>query len=379
MATGRRSPGRDRFRDRTVAPARPSRRAEPRGNRVELLFLPGLEAIVRDEAAQRLPNLRRLERVPGRDDSLAGELSGALVDTARLRTVVAAFLVLSYPVPNPKALLGGEHMPGILAGVRSVVALNRNDAPRSLRIEAAGSDSPVLRKLAEQLAAGTGLRHDPQGGDCVVRVRPTPEGRGWDVLVRLSTRPLSARRWRVEGHPAAANATVAAAIARLSRPDPAQRVVNLMCGSGTLLIERLLVAGARTAVGFDVDADAVAAAAQNIAAAGMRERVRLLTADIGADEWLAGGPYDVLLADPPWGDKAGRHEESETLHQLLLDRARAGAAPGARLVVLTHEIRIMQRCLDRARDAWRLGAEIRVFHKGHHPRMYVLDRVAPAR
>lgn len=77
-------------------------------------------------------------------------------------------------------------------------------------------------------------------------VRRTLGRDGWDVLVRLSTFPLSARSWRAEGYHAAVNATVAAAMVRLSQPRSGDRVVNLMCGSGTILVERLLtVASAR--------------------------------------------------------------------------------------------------------------------------------------
>jgi hypothetical protein len=59
---------------------------------------------------------------------------------------------------------------------------------------------------------------------------------------------------------------------------------------------------------------------------------------------------------------------------VLLDRAYAAASRTARLVVLTHEIRIMERCLQRPEQRWRLRSQTRVFHKGHHPRIYLLDR-----
>ncbi|GIF02433.1 methyltransferase [Paractinoplanes rishiriensis] len=369
-----RRPGR-----RVSTPTSAARRRTARNRRLELVYLPGLEAVVRDEIAERLPALQRAREVPGRQDALAGDLTGPLEDTARLRTIVAAFHVLSFPVANPRALLSGDYMPDMLDAIREVVSLNRQETPRSLRIEAAGRDSPVLRRLATQLAAGAGLREDADCGDCVVRVRPTPGSSGWDVLVRLSTRPLSTRSWRVQGHPAAANATVAAAMARLSHSDPEQRVANLMCGSGTLLIERIMLTRARAATGVDLDPKAINAAEQNVAAAKLSGQVRLLNAGVEDDAWLADGPYDVLLADPPWGDKAGRHDESEDLHLTLLRRAHDGAAPEARLVVLTHEIKVMERCMVATADLWRPVSQTKVFHKGHHPRIYVLDRTPSRR
>lgn len=357
----------------------PSRRGQARDapsiRRVELVYLPGLEPAVRDEVEHQLSGVQRLWVVPGREDSLGLDLRGSLAPLLELRTVVAPFLVLSFPVPRPKSLLSGEYFPQIVDVIHEVQRLNAADPPSGLRIEAAGRDTTVMRTFAGQLAEATGLVEDPEAGECVVRVRRTPQGEGWDVLVRVSTLPLSARPWRVQGHPAAANATVAAAMVNITDPRPTDRVVNLMCGSGTLLVERLIAAPAKVAIGMDRDADAVTATAENLDAAHLAGRADLLVNDIRDDEWVRRGPFDVLLADPPWGDKTGRHEQNEAVHLALLERAHVAAAPGALLVVLTHEIRIMERCLVRASGLWRLRSETRVFHKGHHPRIYLLSKL----
>jgi tRNA (guanine6-N2)-methyltransferase len=338
------------------------------------MFLPGLDGVVRSELRDRLPDVRRWTAVAGRDDSLSGTVIGSLAPLLGLRTIVAPFMVLSFPVPRPRSLLSGEYMPTIVAAMREAVRLNRQSRPTSFRIEAAGRESSVLRTFASQLAQATGLRDDPEDGEIVVRLRRTPDRDGWDVLVRLTPRPLSARAWRVEGYEAGANATVAAAMALLSEPRAADRVVNLMCGSGTLLIERLLAGRAQRAVAVDIAPEAIKACTANVAAAGLADRVELLTEDIRQDAWLGLGPFDCLLADPPWGDKSGGHEANEELHRILLERAHQAAAKRARLLVLTHEIRIMERVLRQTAGLWRLQSETRVFHKGHHPRIYLLIR-----
>jgi predicted RNA methylase len=342
------------------------------GHAVELAFLPGLEEVVVAEAAEL--SARGWRPVPGRDDAVVGEVRGSLGRLRTLRTVVSGFLVLSFPVPRPKSLLSGEYFPAIVEAAREVIRLNRADPPRAVRLEAAGRDSAVMRTLVRQIAQACGVRADDDEGDLVVRVRPTPGRDGWDVLIRLTTRPLSARPWRVRSHPAAANASVAAAMVRLSEPRPGDKVANPMCGSGTILIERLLAAPAGGAVGVDLEPAAIEAARANLAAAGQAANARLLIGDIRDDAWLADGPYDALFADPPWGDKSGDHVVGEQVHAELLDRAYAAASRKARLVVLTHEIRIMERCLQHAEGLWRLRSQTRVFHKGHHPRIYVLDR-----
>ena len=192
---------------------------------------------------------------------------------------------------------------------------------------------------------------------------------GWDVLVRVGPRPLSARAWRVADYPGAVNATIAAAMVRLGEVRADDRVLNLMCGSGTLLVERLLAGPAAAAVGVDVSEAAVAASSANLAAAGV-------TAQVLQGDALASvpGAFDLLLADPPWGTLHGSHETNASLHAALLTAAYEAAAPGARFVVLTHEIKIMERAVRAADALWRVRDEVRVFAKGHHPRIYVLDR-----
>jgi tRNA (guanine6-N2)-methyltransferase len=354
---------------------RPDQRRATTAQQVELMFLPGLEGVVRDEIAHVLPGVRAVWQVPGRDDSLGLRLPGELRTVLALRTVVAPFLLLSLDVTNPKQLLAGENFPTVVDALRRAIGAAPRRRPRSLRIDAAGAGSGPLTKLAEQLGAATGLRHDPEDGECVIRLRRTPESSGWDVLIRLGNRPLSARPWRVADHPAAANATIAAAMVRLSAPHDDERVANPMCGSGTLLIERLLARPAARAVGCDIDPGAIAMAGRNLAAAGLAGRADLRATGIEDDDWLSGGPYDVLFADPPWGDKTGHHDTNEELHATLLRRTGQAARRGARLVVLTHEVKIMTRCLRLAADTWRPVSETRVFQKGHHPRIYVLDRL----
>jgi tRNA (guanine6-N2)-methyltransferase len=338
---------------------------------MELLFLPGLAEVVAAEVGERLGPAVRLRPVPGRSDSFLLDLRGPWDRLLGLRTIVAAFAVLTFGVPRPRSLTSGEYLPQIVRAIQAVRELG--PWPGSFRFDAAGVRSAGFRRLAEELARATGLPNDQDDGDLVLRFRRAAERPdGWDVLVRLSTRPLSDRPWRVRNFPGAANATVAAAMARLTRPRPDDRVANLMAGSGTLLVERLLAGPAGLAVGVDLDRAVLEACRQNLAAAGLEGRALLLAGDVADDAWLAHGPYDVLLADPPWGTLVGDHAANQGLYATLLERARRGAAPGARLAVLTHEVRLMERCLDRARGLWEPEGVTRVYQKGHHPRIYLL-------
>ena len=52
---------------------------------------------------------------------------------------------------------------------------------------------------------------------------------------------------------------------------------------------------------------------------------------------------------------------------IILSVAREPASPNARVAILTHEIRQMERCLREAAALWRVRGVTRVFQKGHHP------------
>ncbi|AEI13569.1 methyltransferase [Cellulomonas gilvus] len=365
---GERSAGRP-----AAGPPRPAR------TRVELTFLPGLGEVLADEAAEVLG--ARPRPVPGRDDALVVDLPGALADVRRLRTAVAAFVALHFDVPRPRALLSGDHLARIVA---AAYASLRVAGSSTFRFEAAGADSSVFARLGDELASATGLRHDEQDGELVVKVRrgarrdtaAAEQDPGWDVLVRVGPRPLSARTWRVTDFPGAANATIAAAMVRLAGPRDDERVLNLMCGSGTLLVERLLAAPAAAAVGLDLADDALDAARDNLEAAGLTRRASLVRADaLDPSSWPAGtAPADLILADPPWGTLHGSHADARAVHAGLLRAAHAAAAPGARLVVLTHEVKVMEQAVRDADALWRAHPPVRVFAKGHHPRIWLLTR-----
>lgn len=286
---------------------------------------------------------------------------------AGLRRAVAAYRLERFDVPRPKALLGDRHLRRLLALLGEV----RDGAPfEGFRLSAAGADSPAFRRLATALAEGTGLRHDPEEGELLVRVRPAPDGEGWEVLPRLTPRPLSARAWRVCNRGGGLNAAVAAAGTDLLGVHGDDRYLNLMCGSGTLLVERARAGDARALTGADRDPEALACARRNLDAAGLTG-VELREADATRLPW-PDASFDALAADPPWGDDVGSHEENARLYPAFLREARRLAAPGARLLVVTHEIRLLDRVLAEG-VGWRETARVRVFHGGHRPAMVRLE------
>src|SRR6266498_2566179 len=188
---------------------------ELRPRTVECEVLAGLESFCAAE----------VRRVLGRNVSLlAGGQAGAvrfrlvgpLAAALELRTAVAAYLLVRVSGRRPSALLGDT---SLFDQVEAVRRLHPPGAFRSFRLSAPGRDSAALRRLRAELTERTGLPEDPDDGELYLRIRRARQpADGWEALVRLSPRPLSARAWRAFNLPGALNATIAAAMVELSRP-----------------------------------------------------------------------------------------------------------------------------------------------------------------
>ncbi|HUS15570.1 MAG TPA: methyltransferase domain-containing protein [Chloroflexia bacterium] len=344
----------------------------------EAEVIPGLGAVAQSELESRLGGRAAL-RPGARPDTLSFRYRGDLRVLLDLRAVVAVYLTRIFAVPRPRGLLGHEHFTALVAMVKTVQDLHRPGAFRTLRFSAAGDDSAVLTRLKTELAERTGLHPGDEDADLLLRLRRA--GAGWEALVRLSPRPLTARAWRVCNLPGALNAVVGHAMVALSAPAAGDRYLNLVCGSGTLLIERLAVGPAASVLGCDNDPQALQCAAANLAAAGQVARVTLIQADAGALP-LPAASCDVLTADLPFGQLVGSHAGNERLYPRLLAEATRVAAPGARMLLITHEVRLLERllALPSTAAAWDLVETVRITLPfgagGLNPRIYRLQRRA---
>ncbi len=308
--------------------------------------------------------------------SLYFRYTGDLHELFSLRTVVAIYPAQQFPIPRPRALLGHQHYHLLLQRMNEVRLLHAREFFSGLRISAAGESSSVFSLLKEQLSKDTGLPADQEEGDLLVRVRPTSSTpAGWEVLIRLTPRPLSTRVWRVFNMKGALNATIAAAMIEITRPDPRDRFLNLMCGSGTLLVERLQPCSAAVAVGCDVNTEALHGAQVNLEQAGVARNVLLFASD-ATDLPFLPGTFTVLCADVPWGQLVGSHQANKELYPQLLSDAARLAAPGAQFILLTHEITLFEEVLQQCSRLWELHEVIKILQGGLHPRIYVLQRTA---
>lgn len=342
----------------------------------EVDAVPGLESVAVAEIQHRLGKSAHLRR-RSEDRAAAGALqfqyTGALDALLRLRTVYSVYLVSSFQIARPRALLGHEHFHRLVGQIETVLRLWPANTFSTLYLDAAGSDSATMARLKAELAGRLALHIASGDGDLVLRIRRPPAGQeGWEVLIRLSARPLSVRPWRVCDRKGALNGAVAHAMVLLTDPQPADSFLNVACGSGTLAIERSSHGPAARIIGCDIDPTALVCARANAAAAGIAQEISFYGWDARALP-IPDGSVDVLCGDLPFGNVIGSHEDNVDLYPVLLQECARVAKPGARACLLTHEVKLMEREIE-ATQAWHLQRVIPISVGGLHPRIFLLVR-----
>jgi precorrin-6B methylase 2 len=290
-----------------------------------------------------------------------------------LKTVLSVYRRLRFDVPRPRALLSDQHQCSLLAQVDAILALYPPKTYHTFLLAAAGAHTPVMSRLRMAIAAHTGLDPVNESGDLLIRVRPSIAGNGWDVLIRLSPRPLATRDWRVCNVEGALQATVAHVMANLTYPRAEDVYLNLCCGSGTLLIERALAGPAQRLIGCDIDARALDCARQNVAAH-RRSDIELYPWD-ARNLPLPDASVDALTADLPFGNRVGSHEENLVLYPQVLREARRVIKPSRRFVVITAEVRLTQQIVAQMCDIWQCEQTLRVDLGGLQPAIFVLRSI----
>lgn len=260
-----------------------------------------------------------------------------------------------FGVPRPAGLLGHQNLARILDLLEEVVG-RRPGEFLTFRLSAAGADSPELLRLRGEIGRALRLEEVRERAHLVVALRRGDDGSGWEIVVRTTPRPLSARAWRVCNLPGALDASIANVMVRLAQPHPGERFLNLLCGSGTLMAERLALGPTAACVGVDSDPAALACAAQNLT--GTEARARLVQADAAATP-LQDGAFDTVVADLPFGMLMGSGHENRRLYPALLAESARLLAPDGRLVLVTANVRALDTALE-AEPGWTVGWQTRL-------------------
>ncbi|MEQ8673419.1 MAG: methyltransferase domain-containing protein [Aggregatilineales bacterium] len=288
----------------------------------------------------------------------------------QLRTINSLYISLYFDVPRPKALLGHQHFHRLLDEIRDVYKLQKTTFD-NFYISAAGSESSVMQRLKRELGDALNLPEGSENGDLLIRLRRA--NKGWEILIRITPRPHATRLWRVCNFEGALNGPVASSMIQLSKPSREDIVVNLACGSGTIMIERLLSTGVSKIIGCDNDELALACARENLNASFVTGTdLELIRTDVKSLP-LPSNFANRLYADLPFGQLVGSHQDNIKQYPQIFDEAARIATPDAIFTVITHEVKLIESVLANNRS-WYAQQIIKVSLRGLHPRIYVLSK-----
>lgn len=291
-----------------------------------------------------------------------------------MRSIVAAHRVISFRTRAPSGLLADATLRDAADEIgRLSTAIGHRFA--TFRLSAAGRESRVMVAIRAALRDRLGI--DEGDGPAELALALRRDGQDWSLLIRLSPRPSSSRRWRVRDYPGALDATIAFAMHRLMDPVVDGTLVNLACGSGTLLIER---GGDWTrSIGVDQSDEALVAASANLAAS-RRDRDVVLVRDALANLPISSGTADGIVADLPFGMLGERVGLADLYGQVFNEAARITQA-GARFIVVSTRRRTMVELLDGNTNwrEYRPSLTVSMPSRGGPitPRIFCLERVAP--
>jgi tRNA (guanine6-N2)-methyltransferase len=143
------------------------------------------------------------------------------------------------------------------------------------------------------------------GASSDITVRVFVQGSQATVAVRLSSRPLHRRAYKIRTGPGTLHPPVAAALAVISAPA-AGTLLDPFCGDGTIAIEAALARPGLTVVASDIDPLRVRNARQNARQAGVDIDIRAADAAAIAESF---SEVDSVVTNPPWNqavDVSGR-------------------------------------------------------------------------
>jgi 23S rRNA G2445 N2-methylase RlmL len=342
------------------------------------MTMPGLETIAFSEIKTRMPDAELLKFARG---VVLFRTAAPVRDLLKLRTTEDVFVLLRH-IPHlgrAKDALRVLHSATAQADVPRALALWRSarriPSPRTWRVVSQKYGQHEYRRVDAGEAVGDALRrslprslqHQEESADVEFWVWIS----GSEALIglRLSDATMRHRRYKQEHLPASLRPTVAAAMGWLSTPSASDRILDPLCGAGTILIERSELLESSELLGGDILPDAVAVARRNAQSAGVK--VSLLVWDTRALP-LPADSVTRIITNLPFGKQIGTPEDNQQLYPALLQELGRVLAPDGILVALTSQDRLFQQLLDH--QGWRTGKKVVVVVLGQPATIFVSQR-----
>ncbi|HZO73794.1 MAG TPA: methyltransferase domain-containing protein [Ktedonobacteraceae bacterium] len=341
------------------------------------MTMPGLETLAFSEVRARVPDAKLVKFARGMALFEAKEPDELL----ELRTVEDVFSCLTH-------VKGLRYGPDALRVIHSAT-LNANiTSALTLWRRVHMGAQPKTWRVVSQMSGAYNFRRKDAGqtvGDALRRAMPRTLHQVEDhadlefwlwlndhemlLGLRLSEAAMRHRLYKREHLPASLRPTVASAMSWLSRPTPEDIVLDPLCGAGTIIIERALLAPYDRLIGGDIRDEAVAMARKNARSAEVIATWR---------SWDARAlPLDKasvtrIITNLPFGKQIGAPEENERLYAAVIHEFERVLSPDGLMVTLTSEDRLWEGNL---RDhGWRIAKKVVCVVLGQPASIFVAER-----
>jgi 23S rRNA G2445 N2-methylase RlmL len=310
------------------------------GLRIHLRGRRGLESLVKDELEEHLKKngkFRIIEVLPGLV-AIAPLAPFAISDLLKLRCFDTLGFALapvraSGPAQTTEALASAIASP---LSRRILETFTEGSVRYRLDFVSKGHQRGAVHDLASRVyAMCPEILNDARSAPWTIAIYPGERGDSVELCPKLSPDP---RYYYRQGFvSAASHPPLAACMARLSGTEKNEIAWDPFCGSGVELIERALLGGVRSVHGTDRNANAVAIAEGNFAAANLKSVQAKFTCadfrDFARVEGLGPNTVTLIITNPPLGKRVPI-PNLDGLIQDLLRAASIALKPGGRLVLV---------------------------------------------
>jgi len=339
--------------------------ASERAYRVLLTTVPGLEEVVVGELREMLPELLSKAEYRELTGRVYAEVERSVESLERLhsmKSIERVMLVAYERRVAPDSLPDEEELARELEILRAYLRPPMTFMVRAQRIgEHEYSSLDISRLVGGAVQSITESEVSLSDPDLVVHAEVVYDT--MRICIDLTgLHALHKRGYKVYVHPSSLNPIIAHAMCRLAGVSSGDRVLDPMCGSGTILIECKLYASGVEAYGVDIDPAHLEGAARNAARAGVG-RLHLRVGDVlELDSMFPEEFFDAVITNPPFGIRERSPYGIAALYRALVEKSSVVLKEGGRMCVLTPRRRTLCRLLEER--GFELERVVKVRHGG---------------
>jgi tRNA G10 N-methylase Trm11 len=301
----------------------------------------GLEEIASQEICEKLSVTELILHPYGPHGWIKCEIEGGSLQNARtLRSIIEAYTILHEERYSKGFSIDRfadsvvERIPGTAPQARSI-SISAYSAHRSLnQREIQGTFS---KRIREKLNAECNLK------DYDTALRVTLLKNVAIAAIDLKIPPGNLPQ-KLVTHPTPLLPPIAYCMIKLASPKEGERLLDPMCGCGTIPLIAALEWRKLIVAGSDIVGKNIECARRNAVTLAMADRVEFMVGDV-ADLADAGIQADMIVVNPPYGISVPSPSQVEKLYGILFEASSKILFNGGRIVTITPYPKIVEKAV----------------------------------